>query len=194
MRKLIVSNMISLDGFFEGPGGDVLALPMNHRGFDLYNLERLQSAEFVLHGRRTNDQSRTYWPPVADDPSASDVNREISRLLNAITKVVVSDTLDHADTGVWRDTTEIVRRADAHNRVAELKAGDGGDLLVFGSHVLWNDLLAAGLVDELHLMIGAAVLGDGTPGFLAPPPADLRLLDVRTWEDSGNILARYAID
>jgi dihydrofolate reductase len=186
--------MVSLDGFVAGPGGDVLALPMNHAGFDAYNLERLEAADVVLHGRRTNEQSRAYWPGVVDDPDAAPVNREISRRLNAIPKVVVSDSLRLADTGVWQDSTEIVRRADAHARIADLKTEGKGDILVFGSHILWNDLLAADLVDELHLMIGARVLGDGTPAFVAPPPRELRLLGTRTWENSGNVLVRYSAD
>jgi riboflavin biosynthesis pyrimidine reductase len=65
-------------------------------------------------------------------------------------------------------------------------------MLVFGSHVLWNDLLLAGLVDELHLMIGSAFLGDGVPVF-SGPRTGLRLLAVRQLGDSQLILARYTI-
>jgi dihydrofolate reductase len=83
-----------------------------------------------------------------------------------------------------------VRRADAHQAVADLKASEGRDILVFGSHVLWNELLTAGLVDELHLMIGSAFLGEGIPVF-AGERTELRLLDVRRLDDSQLILARY---
>jgi riboflavin biosynthesis pyrimidine reductase len=64
---------------------------------------------------------------------------------------------------------------------------------VFGSHVLWNDLLLAGLVDELHLMIGSAFLGDGVPVF-SGPRTDLRLLEVRQLGDSQLILSIYGAD
>jgi dihydrofolate reductase len=64
---------------------------------------------------------------------------------------------------------------------------------MFGSHTLWTDLLAKGLVDELHLMIGSAVLGAGTPAFESPPPAPFRLIGTRTWDGSGNVLVRYDV-
>ena len=62
---------------------------------------------------------------------------------------------------------------------------------MFGSRTLWNDLLAAGLVDQLHLMVGAAMLGCGTPAFTGSVPR-LRLLDSRRREGSDNVLLRYA--
>jgi RibD domain-containing protein len=57
---------------------------------------------------------------------------------------------------------------------------------------LWNDLLTAGLIDELHLMVGPVVRGGGAPAFGDGLESPLRLLDTRTWEGSGNVLVRYA--
>ncbi len=65
---------------------------------------------------------------------------------------------------------------------------------MFGSHVLWNDLLEHGLVDELHIQIGAGVLGAGTPAFEKRPPVSLKLIDTRTWEGSSLLVARYAVE
>jgi dihydrofolate reductase len=65
-------------------------------------------------------------------------------------------------------------------------------ILVFGSHVLWNDLLAAGLVDELHLMVTPVVVGEGTPLFTSSPTS-LRLVGTRIWENSGNVLLQYQV-
>lgn len=190
MRKLIVTNMISLDGYYEGPGNNVMALPFDE-GFSEYNAERLRAADTLLLGRATYEGFRSYWPPIADDASQPPVEREISRLNTAMDKVVVSDTLTPDQTAPWNNT-EIVKRADAHARVAALKESPGKEIIMFGSHTLWNDLLVAGLVDELHLMIGAGVLGAGTRVFEGPAPVRLRLLESRTLPDSSLVLTRHA--
>jgi dihydrofolate reductase len=202
MRKLIVANIVSLDGYFEGPGGNVMALPMDGF-FDAHNLERQRAADTLLLGASTYLGLKSFWPAVAEDPSVSpavaadpsmaDLHREIGQRNNEMRKVVISDTLSKEDTAPWTETTTIVRRAEAHAAVAELKRQPGRDILMFGSRILWNDLLAAGLVDELHLMVGAKVLGGGTPAFGAGPVPPLRLLDTRRREGSDNVLLRYEV-
>jgi dihydrofolate reductase len=198
MRKLIVSNMMSLDGDYEGPGKNVMAL-FDYRwdypkdeSFDAYNAERLRAADTLLLGRVSYDGFKGFWPSVADDPDVTPIQREISWLNNAIDKVVVSDTLTSEETDPWHNT-RIISRADAHEQIAELKRQPGKEILVFGSHTLWNDLLANELVDELHLMIGPVVLAAGTPIFDGQPAVSLRLIDTRAWDDSGNVLLRYEV-
>jgi dihydrofolate reductase len=191
MRKLIVTNIVSLDGYYEGPGGNVMVLPMDH-SFDSYNAERLRESDTLLLGRNSYELFKGFWPTVADNPEASPDQQEISRLDNAIDKVVVSDTLTPDETEPWHETTRIVSRAHARKEVAELKQGRGKDILVFGSRTLWNDLFAAGLVDELHLMVGPVVVGSGTPAFDSEVASPLRRLDTRTWEGSDNLLVSYA--
>jgi len=191
VRKLIVCNIMSLDGYYTGPGNNVMALPMDG-AFDAYNVERLRAADTLLLGRTSFDGFKGYWPSVADDASASPDNREISRLNSAIEKVVISDTLTPDQTEPWLNT-RIIQRADAHEQLADLKRESGKDILVFGSRTLWSDLLANDLVDELHLMIGRVVLGGGTPLFDGPQPGSLRLVDVRRWDDSDNVLVQSEV-
>jgi dihydrofolate reductase len=202
MRKLIVTNIMSLDGYFEGPGRDVMALPMDGF-FDEHNLERLRAADTLLLGASTYTGLKGYWPAVAANPEVSpavaanpyvaDIHRETGMRNNEIQKVVVSDSLTTEDTEPWTETTTIVRRSDAHQAVAKLKDQPGKDILTFGSRTLWNDLVLAGLVDELHLMVGATVLGGGTPAFGAGPVPPLRLLHTRRRDGSDNVLLRYEV-
>jgi dihydrofolate reductase len=202
MRKLVVANIMSLDGYVEGPGGNVMVLPMDDF-FDAHNLERLRAADTLLLGATTYLGLKGYWPAVAADPRVSpavaanpqvaDIHRETGQRNNQIHKVVVSDSLTADDTAPWTETTTIVGRADAHRAVAELKDRPGRDILMFGSRTLWNDLLAAGLVDELHLMVGAAVLGGGTPAFGAAPVPRLRLVTTRRRDGSDNLLVHYQV-
>ena len=197
MRKLIVCNAMSLDGHYEGPGKNVMAL-FDYRweayptdeSFDAYNAERLRAADTLLLGRTSYDGFKGFWPSVADDPNATPLQREISRLNNAIDKVVISDSMTSEETNPWRNT-RIIGRAEAHEQLAELKRQPGREILVFGSRTLWNDLLTNDLVDELHLMIGPVVLGAGTPLFDEQPAVSLRLIETRTWEGSGNVLLQY---
>lgn len=190
MRKLIVVNIMSLDGYVEGEGKNFMAMPADNV-FDEYNAERVEAADTLLLGATTYRMFSGFWPAVADNPEASAANRRISRRNNGVQKVVVSDSLTQGETGAWRDTTTIVRRDDAHAFLADLKRSEGGDIVVFGSAALWNDLLTAGLVDELHLMVGPVVIGGGTPAFSALPPNGLTLQGVRTFEQSGNVVLRY---
>jgi dihydrofolate reductase len=194
MRKLIVCNIMSLDGYYvTGPDWP---LEIMDQAFDAYNAERLRAADTLLLGRTTYEGFRDFWPNAAEIIPSSHLtptHREISRLNNAIGKVVISNSLTAAETDPWRETTRIIRRADAHQQIADLKGQTGRDILVFGSHTLWNDLLIYDLVDELHLMIGPIVLGAGTPLFVGQPAVSLGLVDTRTWAGSGNVLVRYEV-
>ncbi len=78
MRKLIVCNIISLDGFFSGPGGDIMAMPFDE-GFSDYNAERVRAADTLLLGRRSFEAFRSYWPAIAGDASQPAVERPSRR-------------------------------------------------------------------------------------------------------------------
>ena len=161
-------------------------------GFSDYIAVRLRAADTLLLGRTSYEEFRSSWPTVAEDESQPAVEREISRLNAAIEKVVVSNSLKPEEVEGW-GPTRVVRRADAHAQVAALKGAPGREILIFGSHLLWNDLLAAGLVDELHFMVGAGVVGEGVRAFETRPPVSLRLLSTGTFDGSSLLLARYAV-
>jgi len=193
MSKVIVTNIVSVDGYTEGPDGNVMAMPMDH-AFDEHNAERMQAAGSLLLGGTTYRGFAGFWPGMLDNPEATPGSRVIAqRYADGIPITVVSDTLTEAGTGPWRDQTTIVRRADAHEAVARLREQEGGDALMFGSRTLWTDLLAHGLVDELHLMVGPALVAGDDHAFAGVPATGLRLLDVRRWEGSANVLLSYSV-
>ncbi|SFO86104.1 Dihydrofolate reductase [Geodermatophilus dictyosporus] len=202
MSSVVVSTLVSLDGYVAGPGGDISRLPMDG-WFDALNLERLRAAGTLLLGATTYRQMAAYWPAVAADPTVSpavqldpsvaDLHRETAQRNAELPKVVVSDSLTPADTGPWAGTTTIVRRADARAAVTALRERAGADVLVFGSRTLWGDLLAAGLVDELVLLVGPALLGAGLRAFPDGIPAHLRLRDTSRRPGSDSVLLSYTV-
>jgi len=192
MRKIIVYNVISLDGYHTGLGNDASVMfPMMGNVFDAYNTELLRTADVHLMGRLSFELFQSFWPKVAENPTSdewTDAQRDLSQAGKSVKGIVVSDTLQ----GNWQGV-RIIRRRDAYQQLAELKHQAGKDILITGSRTLWNDLLAHDLVDEIHLLIGNLILGQGIPVFVGKTPAALRLIETRRWEDADNVLLRYAV-
>jgi dihydrofolate reductase len=192
VRKIIVYNVVSLDGFHTGPGNDVTAMfPIMGKVFDTYNAELLRNADVHLVGRVSFELFQSFWPKVAQNPDSDEFTpeqKELSKAGQPVRVVVVSDSL----AGTWPGV-RIIRRADAHQQIAELKRQSGKDILITGSRTLWNDLLAHDLIDEIHLLIGNLLLGRGVPAFAGQPDVTLRLIEVRRWPDSDHALLRYEV-
>jgi hypothetical protein len=112
--KIVVCTMLSIDGYTGGPGGDVMAMPMD-AAFAEHNTDRTRTASSFLFGGTAYRGALTYWPQQHDNPDASPLDHYIAkRYAEGIPITVVSDTLTADDTGPWRDQTTIVRRADSH--------------------------------------------------------------------------------
>lgn len=196
MRSVIVSNIMSVDGYYEGPGRNMMVLNMDS-AFDAYNLERIRAAGTVLLGASSFAGFSSYWPGIADAPADPDnraldeTNREISRVYNTRAKTVVSDSFVVPEDNPWRHQTTVVPRADVGTWLDGARSEEASDILVFGSRTMWNGLVADGLVDELHLMVSPNAVGSGTP--ILDTAVDLDLLETRRFAGSSNVLLRYAV-
>jgi dihydrofolate reductase len=155
MRRLVVSEFLTLDGVMEDPGGSEDS-PRGGWSFKFpdpdgmrFKLDETLAAEILLLGRVTYEGFAAAWPGRTDEAGFADK-------MNSMAKYVYSETL--ADP-TWENTTVI--SGDLAAAVGALKEEDGGDILVAGSRTLAQALLAADLVDELRLMVHPIVLGAG---------------------------------
>jgi dihydrofolate reductase len=181
MRTMASFIFISLDGFYEGPNGE-LDWPNVDAEFNDFAVRQLDEADTLGFGRATYEHMAAYWPTeqaMANDPA-------ITSRMNDKEKLVFSTTLTDAN---WSGTTVV--RGEAIEHVPELKAAPGKDVLVIGSAHLTANLAQAGVLDELRIMIFPIVLGQGRSLFEdLKNRVSLTLLRVRQF-DSGNILLTY---
>lgn len=183
MRKLIMWNVISLDGYFEGEKPWDLSFHQLVWGKELedFSHEQLASADLLIFGKNTYIGMAGYWSKIEGDTTEG----ETAKSMNAIRKVVCSSTLEHAD---WNNTT-IVR--DAVTEIPTLKQEGDGTMFVFGSGILSESLMKAHLFDEYRLVVAPVFLGKGRRLFTdGLDEQRLTLLEARTLS-SGGILLRY---
>ena len=178
MRKLIVWNLVTLDGYFEGAKSWDIDWHETVWGEELERLsiEQAKTAGALLFGRVTYEGMAAFWPSQKG---------EIPDFMNSVPKFVFSRTLAKAD---WNNTTLVQENVEAE--VARLKERPGKDLFIFGSAKLVSTL--PGLIDECRLCVTPVVLGGGNPMFKASPTRmPLRLLEARPLA-SGGVILRYA--
>src|SRR5262245_29294581 len=193
MRKLIVAEQISLDGVIQSPGGPKEDLsgefrlggwvaPYAHEVIG-QALRDLFSRPFeLLLGRRTYDIFAAYWPHVrADSPSHA-----IADLFNRVAKHVATHRADTLD---WQNSHALA--GDLADAIRALKHQDGADLLTWGSGDMVRQLLAAGLVDELRLLIYPVVLARGKRLFGNNAQVSAFTLAHSTSTPGGVLITRY---
>ncbi|MBJ6128404.1 dihydrofolate reductase family protein [Microvirga splendida] len=156
MRKLIAWNVMTLDGYFEGPAHWQLDMHSTVWGEEMEEFSLRQGAEIgtLLFGRRTYEGMRDYWTK-EEGP--------IAEMMNGLNKAVATRSLEAAD---WANSRLL--KGEAAETVLALKQEAGRDVFVFGSADLLATLMAEELVDEYRLCLAPVVWGEGTPLFKPP--------------------------
>lgn len=182
MRKLIMWNVMTLDGYFEGVKNWDLAFHETVWGTELerLSLEQLKAADFIVYGRVTFEGMAAYWK------TADGENAEIADLMNRVPKLVFSRTLNSAD---WNNSTLVKTNASAE--ILKLKAQGNGDMYVFGSANLSETFINDNLYDEYRIVIAPVIAGEGrllfSRGLSARPLSLISSQQLST----GGILVKY---
>ncbi|MGI0079821.1 MAG: dihydrofolate reductase family protein [Nitrososphaerales archaeon] len=172
-------DLVTLDGFFEGPKSWEIDWHEYAWGEELEQLskEQLKSAGMLLFGRVTYEGMAGYWPSQKG---------EIADFMNNMPKIVFSRTLERAE---WNNTRLV--KENAAEEVGKLKQQPGEDLFIFGSANLSSTFMKHGLVDEYRLCITPVILGGGSPLFKPGlQRMKVKLLDVRPLK-TGGVILRY---
>ncbi|MBI5530969.1 MAG: dihydrofolate reductase [Candidatus Doudnabacteria bacterium] len=155
MKKIIVFNLVTVDGYFAGPNGEIDWHKVDDE-FNDFAIKQLQEAGSLWFGRVTYELMANYWPSeqvLKTDPI-------VAGLMNSLPKVVFSKMLQHPD---WQNT-QLVKDIDVEE-IKKIKTQPGKDIYIFGSGQLVQQFTAMGLVDEYRLMVNPVVLGEGKPLF-----------------------------
>lgn len=185
MRKLILQEWLSLDGFAEDRDGQLGFFPSTeaNRRSDQDQLEFLAGIDAILLGRKTYQLFAGYWP------TASAEQEIVADRLNAIPKAVFSNTLREAPWGKWPGARIVP--GDAVREVERMEARDGKDMVLWGSLSLAQSLIRAGLVDEYHIQICPTLAGGGRSLFPdLEAYSGLKLGDAKAYE-TGVVFLRY---
>jgi dihydrofolate reductase len=185
MRKIIVFNFVSVDGHFADSEGEI-----EWHNYDdemgAYSIEQLKSLSALLFGKTTYELMASYWP-TADGIESEP---EVAGIMNTLPKIVFSETLKDVEDGpVWKNVT--VFHEIKPEEVLKLKEQAGGDIAIFGSGTIVQQLTNLGLIDEYRLIINPLILGDGKPLLRdIKHTRKLRLIRTRVFQN-GNVLLCY---
>jgi dihydrofolate reductase len=181
MRKLIFQNMITLDGFFEGPDREIDWHNVDDE-FNSIAIEFLNTIDLLIFGRVTYELMASYWPT----PAALNDDPVISKLMNKIQKIVFSRTLKKAE---WENTR--LFNNNLVKEITELKKLPGKDMAIFGSSDLSLELIKNNLIDEFRIMVSPVAIGKGKAIFSGiKERLKFELLNSLSFR-SGNVLMVY---
>jgi dihydrofolate reductase len=170
MRKLIAAINMTLDGFC-----DHTAMIADEEIHQHYN-ELLSNADILIYGRITYQLMESYWPSVVKNPTGNKPMDEFAVLIDNISKIVYSRTLQHVD---WKNTT--LKKEVIQEEILELKQQTSKNIVV-GSPGLIVALTHLDLIDEYQLGVQPTVLGSGLPLFKnIRDRIDLKLLKTKTF-------------
>ncbi len=187
MRKIVVSEFVTLDGVIQDPGGvgeierGGWNIPYVNDEFAKYKFDELSASDALLLGRVTYQGFAAAWP----DASHTETEGDYATMMNSCPKYVVSTTLDKA---AWNNSHLI--KANVVEEVSKLKQQPGKDILVFGSGELVQMLMQHGLVDEYHLQVHPVVLGSGKRLFGEGSTMPLKLVETKPFS-SGVVALTY---
>lgn len=185
MRKLILEEWLSLDGYAADKNGQLDFFPSTeaNKYSDHDQLKFLESIDTILLGRITYKLFVDFWPTATTDTEI------IADKLNSLPKIIFSNTLKKAPWGKWPEAQII--SGDAAQEVKKLKAKDGKDMVLWGSISLAQSLIKENLIDEYHLQVCPTITGGGRLLF---PDLEgykkLKLVNVRKY-DTGVMFLHY---
>jgi dihydrofolate reductase len=185
MRKIILSDHISLDGFVAGVKREIDWIHVDEELLD-YIVKLTDQADTAMYGRVTYQMMDSYWPAAGKKPNASKHDIEHSSWYNRVHKVVVSNSLKGKDTA----DRQIIGDNLAEE-VQKLKSKPGKNILIFGSPGASQSLMKFNLIDEYWLFVNPIILGIGIPLFKnRPGKVILRLVESRVFS-SGVVGLHY---
>ena len=177
MAKLIMWNLMTLDGFVEGPNRDISwHLDVWGEELERLSIDQLKSAGGLMFGRVTYELMANHWPGATG---------EVADFMNALPKYVFSRTLTRSN---WNNTK--VFGTDGPDAVARLKRERPKDIFLFGSADLAAGLIPHRLIDEFRIAVNPIILGGGTPLFKPGERVKLKLRDAKTLS-AGIVILRY---
>jgi dihydrofolate reductase len=168
LRKIIVSNMISLDGFISGPNGEIDWFVWD-KELERYTVEMMGKVDMIMFGRVTYEIMASYWPNATAD------NPYIKERMNGLPKIVFSRTLNKLE---WNNST-LVPEIDPE-RIMRMKRMSGKNIVILGSGTIVSEMTQLGLIDEFRMIVNPVILGEGKQMFKGIDERQkLKLIDTR---------------